>query len=220
MVLSLSQVLMLAAQCAPAAAPQTLAAIAKVESGFDSLAIGVNGPRPVRVWPAGASQAGALARRLIAEGASVDLGLAQINSKNLAWLGVSVEDLFDPCRNLAASARVLSAGYARALAAPRPGLAPLDAALSYYNTGDARRGLANGYVAKVSAAEARIAAASPPLFDASWRSTAWPGSTAAAWDVFGQGGAPEDGVLQVRPQEGGARGASFVISPTPSGDQP
>jgi len=138
MLLSLSQVLMVAAHCAPAAAPQTLAAIAEVESGFDSLAIGVNGPQPIRLRPASPAQASAIAGRLIAQGASVDLGLAQINSKNLQALGLTAADLFDPCRNLAASAQVLSAGLGRALAAHRPAEAALRAALSYYNTGGRR----------------------------------------------------------------------------------
>jgi len=205
MLLSLSQVLMVAAHCAPAAAPQTLAAIAEVESGFDSLAIGVNGPQPIRLRPASPAQASAIAGRLIAQGASVDLGLAQINSKNLQALGLTAADLFDPCRNLAASAQVLSAGLGRALAAHRPAEAALRAALSYYNTGDAERGLTNGYVAKVSAAAARIAAASAPEPNASKPSLAWTISAPAAWDVFGREGAPA---------------ASFVISPAPSGDQP
>jgi type IV secretion system protein VirB1 len=203
MLLSLPQVLLVAMQCAPAAAPQTIAAIAEVESGFDSLAIGVNGPRSVRIRPTSATQASAIAERLIAQGASVDLGLAQINSKNLASLGVTAADLFDPCRNLAASAEVLSAGFARALAAPRPGEAPLSAALSYYNTGDAERGLTNGYVAKVSAASARIAGLSQP--GARQPSLGGAISAPAAWDVFGHSGATL---------------ASFVISPAPSGDQP
>ena len=37
--------------------------------------------------------------------------MAQINSDNLDWLGLSVEAAFDPCRNLAAAGVVLRAGY-------------------------------------------------------------------------------------------------------------
>lgn len=47
---------------------------------------------------------------MISAGRRVDLGLAQINSKNLGWLGLSVEAAFDSCQNLAAAARVLQAG--------------------------------------------------------------------------------------------------------------
>src|SRR3569623_1095991 len=106
MMLPLSTVMALALQCAPAVAPTTLAAIARAESGFDHLAIGVNGAHARRLHPASAESAAFMARRLIADGESVDLGLAQINSRNLAWLGLSVEDAFAPCANLAASARV------------------------------------------------------------------------------------------------------------------
>ena len=48
--LDLASVLALSQSCAPSVAPQTLAAIAHVESRFDPLAIGVNGngSRPAR----------------------------------------------------------------------------------------------------------------------------------------------------------------------------
>ena len=202
MLLSLPQVLDLAAACAPAAAPQTLAAIAKVESGFDSLAIGVNGPRPLAIRPASARQASAIADRFIESGFSVDLGLTQINSKNLTALGVTAADLFDPCRNLAASAEVLSGDLGRALAAPRPGLAPELQALSYYNTGNAERGLANGYVAKVSAAARALAPARGS--DRPSPTRAWTLTEPPAWAVF--------------PRQGPT--AAFVISPAPAGDAP
>lgn len=42
---------------------------------------------------------------------TVDVGLAQINSSNFAWLGLTMETAFDPCRNLAAGAAVLLARY-------------------------------------------------------------------------------------------------------------
>lgn len=42
---------------------------------------------------------------------TVDVGLAQINSSNFSWLGLTMQTAFDPCRNLAAGARVLFAKY-------------------------------------------------------------------------------------------------------------
>src|SRR5690606_27037110 len=113
MILPLLEVQTLAAQCAPQVAAETLLAVAKVESGFNPLAIGVNGKPQVRVRAADRRDAIAQASALISAGRSVDLGLAQINSRNLAWLGLTVEDAFDPCRNIAASARLLQDGYAR-----------------------------------------------------------------------------------------------------------
>ncbi len=74
----------------------------------------------------------------------------QINSANLARLNLTLSDAFDPCRNLAAADRVLVDGYT----APAPGQDPQPAvqqALSRYNTGNAVRGVSNGYVGKVQA---------------------------------------------------------------------
>jgi type IV secretion system protein VirB1 len=134
-ILKLAAVLGLAATCAPSVAPETLAAVARAESGFDTLAINVNGPDGGRIRSASAAEAVTRARALIATGRSVDLGLMQVNSRNLGWLGLSVEDAFDPCRSVAAGACVLTA-------------------FSGYNTGSPSRGFANGYVARVLAAGA------------------------------------------------------------------
>ena len=42
---------------------------------------------------------------------TIDVGLAQVNSANFGWLGLTMATAFDPCRNLAAGARVLFAKY-------------------------------------------------------------------------------------------------------------
>lgn len=137
--LSLSAFLELAAACAPGVSPDTLAAIAHTESGFAPLAIGVNGPGGGARQPRTLAEAISTAEALIAAGRSVDLGLMQINNRNLRWLGLTVAEAFDPCRNVAAGARVLTS-------------------FSGYNTGSPTRGFANGYVAKVQASAARLAA--------------------------------------------------------------
>lgn len=185
--LDLALVLALSQACAPATAPQTLAAIAHVESRFDPLAIGVNrGPRPPR-RARDAREAAAISRALIARGANLDLGLAQINSANLGWLGLSVEDAFDPCRNLRAAATVLHAGYRPLAETAAARQAALRLALSRYNTGDARRGFRNGYVAKVERAAADLnlatAVAPTPLSLAAGGPVAPP----PEWDVFARG---------------------------------
>lgn len=133
-------------QCAPEVAPSTMAAIVSVESRGNPYAIGVNRGRQVR-QPTSAAEAVAVAKRLLARGANIDLGLGQINSSNLKWLGLSVEAAFDSCSNLAAAARVLTGNYRRAVALGIQ--SPLGAALSAYNTGSMQRGYGNGYVAKV-----------------------------------------------------------------------
>lgn len=157
--LDLNLILSLSQACAPQVAPQTLAAIAYAESRFNPIAIGVNrGPRPAR-QPRDAAEAAKVARELLLRGANLDLGVAQINSDNLDWLGLSVEDAFDPCRNLAAAGVVLSAGYHAAPGADRQ--AALRVALSRYNTGHPERGFRNGYVARVERAAVTIGVTSP-----------------------------------------------------------
>jgi len=42
---------------------------------------------------------------------TIDVGLAQVNSANFGWLGLTPQTALDPCRNLAAGAAVLFAKY-------------------------------------------------------------------------------------------------------------
>jgi hypothetical protein len=42
---------------------------------------------------------------------TVDVGLAQVNSANFGWLGLTMQTALDPCSNLAAGARVLLVRY-------------------------------------------------------------------------------------------------------------
>ncbi|KAA0577906.1 lytic transglycosylase domain-containing protein [Azospirillum sp. B21] len=153
MTLSLALFAHLAAACGPWVHVDTLAAVAQAESGLDPLAIGDatagRAHRP-RSPAAAVAQATALLRR----GHSLDLGLLQLNSATLARLGLGVADAFEPCRNIAAGARVLAGGFD-----PRgseDGQQALVRALSRYNTGSPERGVANGYVARVQAAAAAV----------------------------------------------------------------
>lgn len=134
--------------CAPNVAPITLQAIARIESGDNPLAIHVNAirvqPLPVR----NAQEAVRAAKSYIAQGYSVDLGLMQVNSRHLASLGVSLEQMFNPCSNIRAAATILTADYAAAARVRGDGQSALQVALSAYNTGDFYRGFANGYVAR------------------------------------------------------------------------
>lgn len=207
MTIPLTAALAMAAQCAPSVAPETLLSVVQVESGFNPLAIGVNGAPRVAVRPTTKVEASARASALIAAGRSVDLGLAQINSKNLGWLGLSVEAAFDPCRNLAAAARVLEAGYNPGQAVTGGEQPALRRALSRYNTGDDRRGFANGYVQKVTRAAAQVVPALRDMTPAAGEDEALSATLAhnrvpstPNWDVFGQV----------------ADGASFLIRPQTS----
>ena len=135
-------------QCAPNVAPATTSAIIQIESGGNPFALGVNGPIARRPHPRSAAEAAALARFYIARGYSVDLGLMQINSRNLPGLGYTVEQILEPCNNLRAGSRIIGRGYAGAVKRFGEGQDALRAALSAHNTGNYEQGFKNGYVAK------------------------------------------------------------------------
>ena len=126
--------------CAPAIHPITMAAVVKQESGGQPWVVNNNTTKKSMAF---ASKAAAVAAAVAAvgRGESVDLGLAQINSKNLPALGLTVEQVFDPCTNIAAGARILTMGYQRT--------GSLGGALSIYNTGRVDSKIGVTYVQKV-----------------------------------------------------------------------
>ncbi len=152
--LTVGSFVQLARDCAPHAAPSTLASIARVESGFDPLMISDNTSK-LSFAPSSVADATRLATQLIAAGHSVDIGLMQITSSNFTVAGLTVPAALDPCRSLAAGAAILAAGYGGGLTHASQ-QAALRVALSRYNTGDAGRGFANGYVARVEQAAQRV----------------------------------------------------------------
>ena len=148
----------MAQQCAPAVHPQTLAANVKTASGFNPFAIGVNkGGLQLTRQPTNKAEAVAAAKTLIAGGQNIDMGLGQINSENLTRLGMTVDEVFDVCKNLSAAALILEDNFTRASAKEGAPQEALKKALSAYNTGDFARGIKNGYVQKVSTNGLRIA---------------------------------------------------------------
>jgi type IV secretion system protein VirB1 len=136
--LSIPMALAIALHCAPAVDPEMLVAIAQQETGLEPMTLQDNTSGQV-LYGAGVINA---ARRLIAAGHSVDLGAWQINSRNLSLLGLRVADPFEPCKAVAAAARLLEL-------------------FSRYNTGSPSRGVANGYAAAVMTAIHRVKAAGP-----------------------------------------------------------
>lgn len=126
--------------CAPAVDPVTMAAVVIQESGGQPWVVNNNTTRK-SVTFASKAAAVAAAVAVIKRGESVDMGLAQINSKNLPALGLSVNQVFDPCTNLAAGAAILAAGYKKA--------GSLGGALSTYNTGRSDSKVGAAYAKKV-----------------------------------------------------------------------
>lgn len=183
--LSVSEFYVLARHCAPSVAPSTLAALAKVESGFRPLVIHDNADGKLSV-STDVHQAAATAYRLMSAGHSIDLGLMQINSANLPALQLTPEQAFEPCSSIRAAAALLAANYVGD-ETRRGQQAALRKAISVYNTGNTERGFANGYVQKVEVAARQIVPAleterfqpepaQPPATDR---------SGPPSWDVWG-----------------------------------
>lgn len=171
-------------QCAPQVAPVTMAAIVQTESSGWPWAIDVNG------LPGGGSmrfndQQAAItaATRYIRMGYKVDMGLAQVDSENLAWLGLSVTNVFNPCANLKAAQRILIGAYRQAGAS---GTQSLDGAFQAYNSGNTS---GDGHYAKVVYRQAGVEV------------PAIPGGQLAAW-----ASRPVGGVGVVGKEEGAGVG--------------
>jgi len=116
--------------CAPQIAPTTLAAIVQQESGGHWLAIHDN-TTGESYRPETLEEAVLLARSRIEARHSVDTGATQINSANLAKLGLGIESAFDPCMNLRAAQSLLLEDWRRSGG-------DLRATLALYHTGCGR----------------------------------------------------------------------------------
>jgi type IV secretion system protein VirB1 len=107
--------LVLAQHCAPMVHPQTMTALVRTESGFNPFAIGVVGGRLVR-QPRTLAEAVATARSLEQQGYNWSGGYGQVNRNNFRKYGVTVETVFEPCRNLQVSGQILAECFVRARA--------------------------------------------------------------------------------------------------------
>jgi len=141
--------MMLAQACAPTIDVQAIAAIVKTESSFNPLAIGINGQEKLARQPESEEEAVSTARWLIKNGYNIDMGLGQINGSNLKKVGLTVEEIFDPCKNIGAAAQILRTNYISAKSYIQSDHQALLASFSAYNTGSFSKGFSNGYVQKV-----------------------------------------------------------------------
>lgn len=149
--------LAIALACAPQVHPDTVRAIASVESSFNPHAIGVVGGHLER-QPRTKAEALATIEALASTGWNYSVGLGQINVGNFVRLGLTPLSALDACSNLAALQAVLVECFARASSSNAAQLA-LRLALSCYYSGNFTTGLRHGYVRKV----VRAAAASSTL---------------------------------------------------------
>ncbi len=104
--------LSLAMQCAPTVHPDTAQDVARVESGFNPLAIGVVGQKK-GIFPASLHEALAQVKRLRGEGKNFSVGLMQINQANFKRYAVEADELFNPCVNLSVFEKIITDCYQR-----------------------------------------------------------------------------------------------------------
>lgn len=159
--LSLGEFTKLAAQCSPKASVATLLAIARIESGYFPLAMSVNypdlaaeslgvgqGSAVLSRQPSSLREGLAWTRWFSNRGLTVSIGLMQVNTEHLSSLGLTAEELFDPCININVGWKIFTGHFNEAKAALGSGNQAFRAALSAYNSGSLTKGYANGYVDK------------------------------------------------------------------------
>lgn len=132
-------ILALITQCAPDVAPHTMASLIATESSGNPYAIGVVGMHLVD-QPRTLEEALETAMALLEQGANISVGLGQINKNNFTGLDLTLEQAFDPCKNLQASSKVLTNCYERATKEMGEGQQALKAALSCYYSNNFSRG--------------------------------------------------------------------------------
>lgn len=150
----------LIATCAPLIHPTTLSALIHVESAANPYAVSLN--RPARLEDAGydpatliprqpttAVEAASLTRRLLRQGITTSVGLAQINIEHLLHGPHRLSDLFDPCINLQLAQAILIDCEKTSMNAATPTATRIRRTLSCYNTGNTRDGISNGYVSRI-----------------------------------------------------------------------
>ncbi|CAJ0808367.1 hypothetical protein LMG19083_04695 [Ralstonia psammae] len=147
----------LAQQCAPTVDRYTMAAVVRVESSFNPWAIGVVKGRLAR-QPRSLPEAIATAQALEAQGYRYSVGLAQIERSNLVRYGLTLENAFDPCTNLAVGSQILTHCFERAKRREPDTQIALRGAISCYYSGQPNESSAPNYVRKVAdaAAQARV----------------------------------------------------------------
>ena len=124
----------ISAECAPMVAPSTMAAIVRVESGGNPLAMWNNGTRSM-VIPGNRAQAIQYLRQAMAAGQRVDVGLAQVDTGNFAAFGLTPRNAFDACANLRAGGEILRVDWQQARENGYRGQQALYHAFEAYNSG-------------------------------------------------------------------------------------
>ncbi|MBY0379095.1 MAG: lytic transglycosylase domain-containing protein [Burkholderiales bacterium] len=135
--------------CAPNVAVSTMQAIIKTESKGNPLAININKGFKLKFQPKNLEQAKSWVNYLEKHGYNFDVGIAQVNIKNLHKYGYGAVNGLDVCINLKIASSILQNNYNSALIVSNSSNEALQKAISAYNTGNYHSGFSNGYVRKV-----------------------------------------------------------------------
>lgn len=127
----------ISAECAPMVAPSTMAAIVRVESGGNPLAMWNDSTRSM-VIPGSRNQAIRYLRQAMAAGQRVDVGLAQVDTGNFVAFGLTPRNAFAACANLRAGGAILRMDWQQALNSGYRGQQALYHAFEAYNSGRLR----------------------------------------------------------------------------------
>lgn len=136
-------------QCVMPQHQVVMTAIVKVESGGKPLVIGLNKGYRLQSQPKDETQAKAWVNYLEQNDYNFDVGISQVNIKNIHSYGYKAVDFLDPCLNLKIATDIFDKNHKAALATSNSANA-LQRAISAYNTGNFNSGFKNGYVSKVS----------------------------------------------------------------------
>ena len=137
-----------------------MSAIVKQESGGNPFVLHDN-TSGKSYRPASSVEAAKLASDLIKQGHSVDIGLAQINSRNLSSLNLDAKQVLDPCTNIHAAQTILLRGW-------KQSGGDLRGALAAYNTGNTGSAVGAQYAAQVFGQAGVIVPAIPGGKLANW----------------------------------------------------
>lgn len=137
----------------PYAHRSIMSAIVKVESGGNPWAMNINSKSGQRLLYQAKTleQAQAWVRWFVANNYNIDIGIAQINIKNIQKAKMDPVDFLDPCINLRMAGQILKGNYDTASKSSYSTDDAIKKAISAYNTGNFRYGFTNGYVGKVMA---------------------------------------------------------------------
>jgi len=138
-------------QCAPAVSPVLMQALVRAESAGQPLAIGMDKTQGTVKQPGSLEEAVATAKSLVAAGRKFSVGLAQIHVSNVTLYGMTWEQAFDACQNLAVGQKILWNFYHRASASGYSGVAAIWAALRGYNSGGVDRAVSDDYANRIFA---------------------------------------------------------------------